>query len=438
MIPLVKISFVSIVLSFLFSCIGPVKEIKYQIEDSWENSESFTDEPLPLKNVDNKFEITDLWSGAFKGRSARNFSVCKNDNLIYYASSDGVVSLIDIIKRELSWDYIYSKNITSSIACSGKSAFFVDYDGFLISLSNLGSLDWKSFVGEVFSNPLVENENIYIRTSDNELISLSIIDGSFLWKYKLPSSPLPIRSWGEISINNNIIYIGSASGKVSAINALNGTLIWESTFSPPQGSSEMERSNDSTSKVVVDEFVIYAVSSKGSIASLSSDNGQILWARPLSSFKGMTSDKDNLYVTHNSGSIYALSKETSKVKWRNSDLLGRDVSRGFIFNNLLIVSDFEGYVHFIDLDDGNIIARTKLSDDLILNPVSGLEGKSLFFVSINGSFNELSFNFDKSKIIPSNSSESLEEIDVNDSENIKSNKKIDDEDSILDKLIFWD
>lgn len=207
---------------------------------------------------------------------------------------------------------------------------------------------------------------------------MSIIDGSFLWKYKLPSSPLPIRSWGEISINNNIIYIGSASGKVSAINALNGTLIWESTFSPPQGSSEMERSNDSTSKVIVDEFVIYAVSSKGSIASLSSDNGQILWARPLSSFKGMTSDKDNLYVTHNSGSIYALSKETSKVKWRNSDLLGRDVSRGFIFNNLLIVSDFEGYVHFIDLDDGNIIARTKLSDDLILNPVSGLEGKSLF------------------------------------------------------------
>jgi len=200
----------------------------------------------------------------------------------------------------------------------------------------------------------------------------------------------------------------------------------------------MERSNDTTSKVIVDEFVIYAVSSIGSIASLSSDNGQILWARPLSSFKGMTSDKDNLYVSHNSGSIYALSKETSKVKWRNSDLLGRDVSRGFIFNNLLIVSDFEGYVHFIDLDDGNIIARTKLSDDLILNPVSGLEGKSLFFVSINGSFNELSFNFHKSKIITSNSSESLEEIDVNDSENIKSNKKIDNEDSILDKLIFWD
>ena len=200
----------------------------------------------------------------------------------------------------------------------------------------------------------------------------------------------------------------------------------------------MERSNDTTCKVIVDESVIYAVSSIGSIASLSSDNGQILWARPLSSFKGMTSDKDNLYVSHNSGSIYALSKETSKVKWRNSDLLGRDVSRGFIFNNLLIVSDFEGYVHFIDLDDGNIIARTKLSDDLILNPVSGLEGKSLFFVSINGSFNELSFNFHKSKIITSNSSESLEEIDVNDSENIKSNKKIDNEDSILDKLIFWD
>ena len=438
MIQLVKTSFISFFLFFLFSCIGPVKEIKYQIEDSWEDTESFTDQPLPLNDLVNKFQIHQVWSGSLDGRANRNFSICKHDNLIYYSSSDGVISQINIIKKIQNWDYDYSENITSSIACSDNNAFFVDYDGFLISISSKGVLDWKSFVGEVFSLPLVNDGKIYVRTSDNELISLSIIDGSVIWKYKLPTSPLPIRSWGEMSIKNNIIYIGIASGKVSAVNALNGTLVWESTFSPPKGSSEMERSNDSTSKIIVDDFVIYAVSSQGNIASLSSENGQILWSRPLSSFNGMTHDKDNLYVTHNSGAIYAISKETSKVKWRNTTLLGRDVSRGFIFNNLMTVSDYQGYIHFIDLEDGNIIARTNISEDLILNPVPGFEDKSLIFISINGSFNEFSFNYSNSEIIKDKPSSSLEEININDSENTKNNKNIDNEDSIIEKLIFWD
>ena len=114
-----------------------------------------------------------------------------------------------------------------------------------------------------------------------------IADGSVNWTYKVPSSPLPIRSWGELTIFENILYAGIGSGKVITINITDGSLIWETTYSSPKGVSEIERSNDTTRKVIVDEFALYAISSKGNIAAISKINGEILWSRALSSFDGM-------------------------------------------------------------------------------------------------------------------------------------------------------
>jgi outer membrane protein assembly factor BamB len=281
---------------------------------------------------------------------------------------------------------------------------------------------------------------VVVKDSNNKFISLNQIDGSILWDYKTPNSPLPIRSWGELTLSNEIIYTGISAGKLMALNSNNGTLIWENTFSPPKGVSEIERSNDTSSKVLVDEYAVYAVSSQGNIASIAKEDGVILWSRPMSSYIGLDANEQNIIVTHNSGSIYSLNKETKKINWRNSDLMGRDVSRPFIFDKFVVVSDYEGYLHFIDLNSGLIRARVKLADSNLLYPIIGEQPMEFIVATLEGQVNVVSIKNSLLNDSQKNEEELKKQQNI---ENIEYENDIKDnpetkEDSLIDTLIFWD
>ena len=422
---------------FLLSCFGPVKELKYQIEDSMDDSSSFSQNPIPLDDdFINSIQIELKTAGSFSNGSQRNLEAVSIDENIFYPSANGKVISFNINNNKENWDYIHSSQITAGLEVLDLNLFFVDYDGFLICLNLSGVIEWKTFVGEVFTKPFAINNSVIIKTTNNKFFSFNTMDGSVNWYYQLPLSPLPVRSWGEISYSDEIIYSGTSSGKVIAINYLNGLLMWETTYSPASGNSEIERSNDTTSKVIIDEYIVYAVSSKGNIAALSKKDGKILWKRPLSSFEGLILENNNLFVTHNTGSIYCIDKNSQKVLWRNAELLGRDVSRAIIYQNLLIVSDYEGYIHFLDQTNGNILARIKASSDLILKPLILNNKQDLLLISLNGEYQLISINLEKYSRNPAQTDNVLQKNDLNE-ENVDINSSRNDE-NILDKLIFWD
>lgn len=434
----VRISLALFSILFLLSCVGPVKEIKYQFEDSMDDPISYIDNPQSLKEISNNFNLEISWSLNLGDSGKRNFKSPIDDNNIYFVSHIGIISSHNINSQELLWSYQHSNKILSGLSLSATNIFFVDSKGYLCSLSKTGKLEWKAYVGEVLSPPLVLSSSVIVNLISSKFVSLNIIDGSINWSYNSPSGPLKILSWEEMIENEGKIYSGIAGGKIIAINAENGSLIWETTFSPPKGSSEIERSNDTTSNLIIDEFFVYGISSNGNIAALNINNGEIIWSRPLSSFYGMTSNDNYLFVTHNSGSVYSLSKETNKVKWRNSDFLGRDLSKGYLFDGYIIVSDFEGYLHFLNIDNGFEEARIKIGDTYH-TMISKIKDDEMIVVSLDGTLykiivqlkNKLSVNKaveleDKNGLISDNDSNS----------DIK--KKNNQEDSLFDNLIFWD
>jgi len=436
LIPLAKTSFVFGLTFFLVSCFGPFKELKYQIEESWDDTSYDISNPLPLSEIPNPFSPNIIFSGSFGDDSSRNFTLVYLNNHISYASQTGLVTSFSLEKNSITWSYSHNQVITSGISGFEDNLFFVDYDGYLICISSSGSIKWKSFVGEIISPPLAIKNIVIVRSTNNNFIALNNIDGSVVWNYKVPSSPLPIRSWGEIVESDNIIYSGISSGKVIAINASNGLLVWESTFSAPQGISEIERSNDTTSKIIIDDYAIYAVSSKGNISAITKLDGKILWSRPLSSFQGMDEVDDSLIVTHNSGSIYRIAKDINKVLWRNAELLGRDISRPFVLNGYVIVSDYEGYIHFLNKSNGKIESRIKLSDSPLLKPVK-ISNEIFAASSIKGDFIIISLaevNYKKNKF-DNEKLDSVEEISTNSSDKDSTEK---DDESLIDALIFWD
>ena len=432
LILLVRNSFLLLISFFLISCVGPIKEIKYQIEDSMDDSTSFVDEPTALKDIDNRSNIDLILDLRVAGSGLSNFKYPINGEIIYVPSSENKITSYNFISLEEKWIYEHSTKISAGLSLSKKYIFFIDDLGYLCALSINGNLEWKSYVGETYSPPLALDNSVIVKLVNNKFISLSQIDGSEIWFYKIPSGPLSIKSWAEIIESNGFIFAGISGGKVIALDSKNGFLLWETTYSQPKGSSEIDRSNDTTSNPIVDDALLYAISSNGNIAALTKSEGVIVWSRQLSSFYGMTSDQDSLYITHNSGSIYALSKDDNKVLWRNTDFVGRDIKKGYLFNSLLIVSDFEGYLHFLNIKNGNEDSRIKIGDSPIIFMYK-LGDNELIALSLTGILYKLK--------IKSNTNNLLNEDNVsfqNLDDKHPNTNMTDNNESIFDSLIFWD
>ena len=358
--------FIIVLFLFLSSCfIGPVKELKQQIEDEWDN-ENIPINPTPLSEKIPTLDHKTIWSNNFKGMIEMNidFAVCKDS--IFIAHNNNKIISIDQNNGESNFELTIDENIAAGISCETDKLFFTTKDGFLWALNNDGSLIWKYFVGQVMSRPLIVDSSIIIKTINHQIISLNKDNGSINWNYQPPNPPLLIKSWGGLVYSDGIVYSGLPAGKILALDFFSGSLIWETTYSQPQGTTSIDRANDTTSTPVIESPFIFIGSSKGNFASIDKETGAIIWQRPLSSFYDASIYDEFLIVPHISGSIYAIFKDSSKIAWRNSDFINRDTKQIKFYKNKIIVGDYDGFIHFVDIHSGKTLYRLSVSDTSII------------------------------------------------------------------------
>jgi len=423
------VKYLVIALCFLLtSCfIGPVKELSDQIEESW--SDDAPTNATPLKNdIVNNFVININWKQNLGNNiyPYNKFSIC--NEAIFVSNSDKEIFSFNKTNGKILWKNFLNSPITSGISCDSNNLYFVTLDGFAWAVNNHGKLLWKYFIGPVYSQPLIAKENVVFKTITYEFYSINIISGSKNWVYQSVSPPLTIKTWAKLNFSEGIVYSGLPGGKCLALDINSGALVWESTYSQPKGSSEIERANDSTSMPIIEGPFLYIVASKGNLATLDKKTGKQMWSRNLSSFYGLGLQDDFIYVIHDSGSLYSLSKDTGKSIWRNAEYIGRDSKHINFFDKFILIDDFEGYVHFIEKNTGKTNSRFKLAEDTIMDLF--VEENKIYILSQTGELIMAQIEINDSQQISINTDADLQ----NKKEN--SMKETNDK-SILDDLIFW-
>ena len=248
-----------------------------------------------------------------------------------------------------------------------------------------GELIWKTLLdGEVNSLPIIYDSKVVVKLNSYKIIQLNSKDGSVLWKYQAGIPPLTYKSEGKLVQSNNVVYLGLPGGKLIAIDSPTGGLVWESNISRAKGATDIERANDITSHPVIDDDVIYGVTTNGDISALNRRNGKTLWTEPISSFYGMAFDGSNLFVTHDTGSIYSVNKDVGEIEWRQAGLQYRRIGVGTIIKDYVAFGDYDGYVHFLSIEDGSIVGRIKLEDSQILNNIIKIDQSVIVMMTGDG------------------------------------------------------
>jgi outer membrane protein assembly factor BamB len=158
-----------------------------------------------------------------------------------------------------------------------------------------------------------------------------------------------------------VIY-GFDNGSVGALAANNGTVLWEQSVATGRGRTELDRLADIDGAIGVYGKDMYVSSYNGRLASLAMESGRVLWVRDMASYSGVAVDGDGLYLTDAEDQVWRLDRRNGASLWTQSQLARRKLTVAVPAGDTVVVGDLEGYLHWLDKEDGTILARKKVAN----------------------------------------------------------------------------
>jgi outer membrane protein assembly factor BamB len=105
------------------------------------------------------------------------------------------------------------------------------------------------------------------------------------------------------------------------------------------------------------EGEVCAVAFQGRASCFDAANGNSMWTRDVSSAAGLAADIRYVYVSDDKGSMQAFDRTTGTSVWKFDKLKLRQLSAPVSQGRFVAVADVEGYIHFLNREDGALMGR---------------------------------------------------------------------------------
>ncbi len=350
--------------------------------------------PAELQEIKATHTAKVEWSVQTGETEKYDYTPALDAGAVYMVDTAGELTRVDAANGHQAWRVNVGERISGGVGVGGGIVMLGTAKGNVLAYDYSGKMLWKAKVSsEVLSAPRYFEGMVIVRAGNSHIFGLDAANGERKWVYERATPALTLRSSAGLVVDGGAVYAGFAGGKMVAVRADNGKLIWESTVAQPKGVTEIERIADITSLPFVDGPLVYAVAYQGKLAAVDRRSGKVVWARDISSYTGLNSMDGRIYSAHTLGAVYALDYETGKTFWRQGALTNRRVSMPIPLGDLVAVGDLEGYVHFLNRDDGAFAARIKVDSDAVMSMILGnasnqvivaTRGGGLYAVSASG------------------------------------------------------
>jgi outer membrane protein assembly factor BamB len=286
-------------------------------------------------------------------------------NRVYSIDTGGTIVGIDAeIGRKL-WKFDTDLAPITGLAGNGQIFIATSQDGDIIAYRESDDeleLVWKTrVVSEIRATPLIDNDQVFVRSVDGKLRSLAIADGSEQWVVSRRVPALSLTGNSKPLVHGELVLAGFDDGKLIAYDRATGKIRWESTISVPGGRTEIERLVDVDGNFVVSDGVIYVASFQGRLAAIQAVSGDLLWSREFSTYQPIAIDDDALYLSADNSHIWSIDRRTGTAFWKQDVLHARKITAPAIFGDNLVVADLDGYLHWFSKGDGTLLGRIRTS-----------------------------------------------------------------------------
>ncbi|HXU40903.1 MAG TPA: outer membrane protein assembly factor BamB [Burkholderiales bacterium] len=278
---------------------------------------------------------------------------------IYATSRDGIVTRLDAASGRRRWRTAAETPVSSGVGADAETVAVANEDGEVVAFDAAGGkVRWRARVSsEVLAPPEVGGGMVLVRSVDNRIFAFNAADGKRRWVYQRASVNLILHAPAGIALSDDTAYAGFPGGKLVAIALSNGGQRWEATVSVPKGSTELERVSDVVGRPALQGREVCAVAYQGRVGCYESATGRQIWSRELSSATGVSVDARYAYVSDDKGAVQALDRSNGQSVWKQDKLSYRQLTMPLPEGQVVVIGDFEGFVHFLERESGSFVSR---------------------------------------------------------------------------------
>lgn len=343
--------------------------------------------PVELTELNNQITISRQWKFT-AGQGVNDFYLKLKPvfykNTGYIVDYMGHLQAFTVNTGKIVWETDLNVSASGGLTLESGKLFLGTSKGEIIALEIINSgvkeLWRKQLSSEILSRPAIAKDILVAKTIDGRVYGLNVANGTQSWVYDRTVPHLTLRGNSSALINNDLVITASDSGKLAALSLKHGKLLWETTISIAKGRNQLERIIDMDVDPVIVDDVIYVAGYQGRIAAVKLASGQLIWSRDFSTYSGLYVDAYRVYVTDATGQVWALNRYNGSTLWRQDKLLRRQLTAPEAHNNYIVVGDYDGYIHWLNREDGKLIARKKVnaSDVIIDDDTTDKESDFLF------------------------------------------------------------
>lgn len=353
-----------------------------------------TPKPKELAALQDKIKVSQNWSVSI-GKPSKNKEYLRlkpviQGGTIYTADASGLVHAVNKHNGQIKWTTALKHNLVSGPTLSNGYLAIGTGNSSVVLLNQIdGKQLWQRKVsGEVLSPSALTHGKVIAKTIDGRVYAFNLKDGKQMWMAEHGAPNLILKASSSPVVKGDLVLIGFSDGKMDAYDVNTGRLVWQRSIAYASGASDVERLVDIDADPIIEGNIAYLGSYQGYIGALSFSDGQFIWRMPGSVYKNMLLHGNTLYVSDSNDVLWSINKQTGQVNWKQKGFKARGITEPVLLGTNLVVGDKTGYVHFIDVQSGEMLARFKVSGGVSISP--SVSGRTLYVLTDNGMLNQLS------------------------------------------------
>jgi len=348
-----------------------------------------TPTPTPLAAYKQEIAPKLLWS-THVGRGAASHDSLKmspsvGETAIFTASSNGTVTAVEKADGRRRWQTNIKWDITTGPGVGDGIVVIGTRHGEVMALQQTdGQQRWRTTVpGEIIANPAVGGGLVIVKAIDGFTRALSVQDGHEVWAFQQNEPNMILRGASTPLIRDHSVIAGYANGNLAKLDLRDGQLLWQQPMATPTGAFAIQRMIDIDADPILFQHHLYVATYQGRISSLDWTSGRILWTHDISSYTGMAADDNAVYLSDTEGTLWKFHADDGVVNWHDYTLRYRVISGPALIGHYVVVGDAEGYLHWLNKQDGHVADRISLGSAIYAAPIS--ENGVLYALTNKGS-----------------------------------------------------
>lgn len=325
-------------------------------------------EPVALKEISPSATVTRLWSvgvGKGEGRLGARQGPAVADGRVYAAAVEGGVRALDLQTGRVVWHYESELRLAGGPGVGDGLVVVGGLDGNVIALdAATGAEKWRAQLkAEIISAPTIGLGSVFVRSNDGRVTAFDAASGDRRWFWNRDTPTLSLRGNGSPVLGPGYVFVGNDDGTVAALSADDGRPLWDLPVGQAEGRTELDRMADVDGTPVLDGATLFATSFKNRSVAVDAPTGRPLWSSDHGGPGRVAVGSERVVVTGPTGIVYGLDKAGGNALWQQPGLARRSVTAPAIHGDYALVGDYDGYLHWLRLDDGEFAARTRAGGD---------------------------------------------------------------------------